>query len=255
VATLLRRTFLINKVAMKMKTSHIFVKSLVWILFFLVFSFVPSNVEASGTVVRVDPQTVTRQIGETFNVSIKIDDVQTLYGIDVLLRWDASILEATAATAHLGVEDYPDGVLHKTVLNMTNQLNQGSGEYHVLASSLNPAGSFNGSGTVAVITFSVKDNGSCSLSLASTILAKKPAAGETATAIDYTRVDGYFTTNSTPTTPQSTGFDWNSLAISAIVIIIIVVVVVVALYFKKEQEPENDDYSDKLQKRKKSKDS
>jgi len=241
---------------MELKTSRIFAKvSLVWVLFFLVFSCVPSNVEASGTVLEVGPQTVTRQIGETFNVSIQIVEVQTLYGIDVLLRWDASILEATTATSHLGVEDHPDGVLHKTILTVADKLDQSSGEYHIAAASLSPAGSFNGSGTVAVITFSVKDNGSCNLTLASATLASNVMVNGVATEITYTRINGYFTTNSSSTPPESTGFDWNTLIIPAIIIIIVVAVAVAVLYFKKNQEPENDDYPDKPQKRKKSRNS
>ena len=241
---------------MELKTSRIFVKVLlIWILFFLVFSCVPSNVKASSTVVKVDPQTVNAQIGETFNVSVKIVDVQTLYGIDILLRWDISILEATTATSQLGVEDHPDGVLHKAILPVADKLDQNSGEYHIAAASISPAGSFNGSGTVAVITFQVKNNGSCNLTLVPTTLASNVMVNGVATAIAYTRIDGYFTTSSSSTPPESTGFDWNTLIVPAIVIIIVVVVAVAFIYLKKSQEPENDDYSDKPQKRKKSKSS
>ncbi|HVP27369.1 MAG TPA: cohesin domain-containing protein [Candidatus Bathyarchaeia archaeon] len=155
--------------------------------------------EASGTVLEVVPQAVTKQIGESFNVSIQIVDVQMLYGVQVLLRWDPSILEATAATSHLGVEDHPDGVLHNEVFTVTDRINQTSGEYALAAASLAPAGSFNGSGTVAVITFWVEENGSCTLTLdPQSTLAGIVKPGGTIFEIPKTLVNGYFTTSAVP---------------------------------------------------------
>jgi len=216
-----------------LKTSRISAKaSLFCILFFLASSYVSNSVKASpGTVVKVEPQTTSAQVGETLNVSINIVDVQNLYGIALFLHWDPSILEATNTYVRLGVEDYPDGVLHKQILPLADKINQTSGTYSVAALSISPAGSFNGSGTVAIITFSVIKKGSCELELD----PQSTLASRLATRIDYTIVNASLSSQSAPS-PPSEGVDWNSLIVPVAVVIVMIIAGISIVYARRIRE-------------------
>lgn len=79
-------------------------KNLKWLslIFLLAFSLTTLNVASTGsTVVFVDPPEIrddTLQAGSNFAVSIDVSDVSDLYGWEVNMTWDASIVNATTIT-------------------------------------------------------------------------------------------------------------------------------------------------------------
>jgi hypothetical protein len=140
----------------------------------------------TGTVVSAVPQTSTPQVGQTLTVNLTIANVQNLYGLDVTLDWNSSILNLVTNKTYLGTAYIPGGVLYgdqisndftpgdvyvNTSLSTTN-------EYHLIATSVAPAYSFNGSGTIATLTFTVTNPGYSALKLQSE-LADHPEPGET----------------------------------------------------------------------------
>lgn len=183
---------------------------------------------SSSTIIEVQPENISSQVGGTFNVSIKIVRVQGLYGIDVRLRWNPSILNAISGQDMLGVEDYPDGILHKEIFRVKdNVINQTAGTYWIAAASIPPAASFNGSGTVAVITFSVVKDGNSTLSidLNQTVLATPVISGQS-TSIKYTAFDSFFSSE-----PQQTGaFDWSSILIPLAIALTILILAIALIY-------------------------
>ena len=149
---------------------------------------------ASGATVSAVPSSSTPLLGETFTVNITIGNLQNLYAIDVTLRWNASVLQVLNVNSRLGVESHPDGVLHENLPNfpieiLEDTLSQETGEYHIAATSVNPAPSFSGSGNVAIITFNVTALGRSGLELESE-LAEYPASDEPANFIEHTVVNG-----------------------------------------------------------------
>jgi hypothetical protein len=154
--------------------------------------------QASGsTTVSVVPFSGTPLLGEVFTVNITISNVQNLYGLDVTLRWNASVLQVLSVNSRLGVESHPDGVLHKISPNAEievaeDSLFQSAGEYHVVATSVNPAPAFSGSGNVAIVTFNVTSLGYSGLDVESE-LADFPASGEPANLIEHKDVAGSVT--------------------------------------------------------------
>jgi len=115
---------------------------------------------ATGTTVSVIPSSSTPRLGETFAVNITISNVQNLYGLDITFRWNASVLQVLNVNSRLGVESHPNGVLHESLPDAEIDIAEDSvssetGEYHIAATSVNPAPSFSGSGNVAIITFNV----------------------------------------------------------------------------------------------------
>jgi hypothetical protein len=220
----------------KLRSSIAIILSLVCLLSPLLFSSVSEDaVRASpATVVKVDPQTSHTQTGQNFSVSIKIDDVQDLYGVEIVLSWNSTILQAVDAVSSLGVEDYPGGVLHKPIIPIEDRFNNsveaGLGKYIVVCASMFPAGSFNGSGTVALVTFNVLKDESCNLTLGATLASNIMGDG-TVLPIDHTTEDGFF--NKMPPSPPGgqAGFDWGVLVMPMTAVIVVAIVLVTAIWF------------------------
>ena len=119
-------------------------------------------VKVSTTTVEVNPTSVHTRVGSSFEVKLQIENVSNLYGFDVNLTWNPDLLSLETINTSIGVETYPDGVLHEGVINITDT---SSSNYHLAAASLYPAPSFNGSGTIAELGFSALEVGVSNLLL------------------------------------------------------------------------------------------
>jgi hypothetical protein len=95
--------------------------------------------------------------GTQFNVSIKIYNVTNLYGFDLKFKWNTTYLEYLSHSVHVPKDTYTDGVLWNPILPLANKVNTTEGTYWIAYSSLAPAPTFNGSGTVFTMTFEVKN--------------------------------------------------------------------------------------------------
>jgi hypothetical protein len=146
-------------------------------------------IQNSIPTVRVVPsETVDLNLSpsENFTISVEIIGVTDLVGFGIQLSWNSSILNYTSHTVKVPVEDYPEGVLHKLAFGAKNEVNITQGTYWAAFATL--AGpSFNGSGTVFEMTFTVLDFGQCSLSI-----VKSDLSNSTAGAIDHVVEDGHF---------------------------------------------------------------
>ncbi len=156
--------------------------------------------------VRVTPSAASPRVGESFTVNITISNVENLYGIDATLSWNTSVLQATNVDIRLGVDSHPDGVLYEVsnaqITVVDNTTTQSIGEYHLAAFSNNPAPSFNGSGTIAVVTFNVTSVGRSDLTIQSE-LADHPLAGEEeSNYIEHTDIGSYVETAVIPEFPE-----------------------------------------------------
>ena len=71
----------------------------------LLVVFPVQMVEAQTTTVTVSPQNSTPVVGRTITISILLNNVANLYGIDVSLTWDTSLLsfQANSNQTFLGV--------------------------------------------------------------------------------------------------------------------------------------------------------
>jgi hypothetical protein len=153
----------------------------------------------TGTIVNSVPQTNTPQVGQILTVNLTITNVQNLYALDVTLDWNNSVLEFVSVNLLLGVQAHPGGALYGNQISDTvtagdvyvqqSNASQSMGEYHLVATSVNPADSFNSSGTIAIITFNVTSLGHSGLDL-KTELADHPSLGETSNPINHTDVAG-----------------------------------------------------------------
>ncbi len=137
-------------------------------------------------VVKVDPQTISAEVGETFTINITVIEVQNLYGIEVSLCWNSSILQPVNVDIRLG---QTDGVLHSPPpVYIVENLTKESG-YSLAATSVNPAPSFNGSGNIVKITFVVTNTWDSELDLETRLWDYPPPNG-VSSPIDHTTIDG-----------------------------------------------------------------
>jgi hypothetical protein len=145
---------------------------------------------AQGTVVMAEASATQPHVGDTLTVTIKISNVQNLFGIDLTLSWNTSVLKVIDATPQLGVESHSDGVLHEStdypIQIENNDASQSTGEYKLLATATGSSTpSFTGSGTIAILTFNVTSAGPTGLSVESE-LSDKSTPGGTANFISHT---------------------------------------------------------------------
>jgi hypothetical protein len=125
---------------------------------------------AQSTLVRAEASTSQPRVGDTLTINIKISDAQDLFGVDVTLNWNPSVLTLVSATPQLGVESHTGGVLHESssypVDVVNNDASESDGEYHLLATSTgSTTPAFTGAGTMATVTFTVASTGTTGLAL------------------------------------------------------------------------------------------
>ena len=184
-------------------------------------------------VVRVQPSKTDVRVGDTFSVSVVIESVKNLYGLDVTLRWDSSVVQFQSVDLRLGVESHSGGVLHEDFgsLIYVADDNASETEYHLAATSVAPASSFDGSGTVFVVSFKAVGVGSSALAL-ETELADHPLPGETANLIDHVVVSGSVESSEDGSGGSGDG-DLFILFLIGIAVVVSVVAVVVVIYMRR----------------------
>jgi hypothetical protein len=186
----------------------------------------------SNTIVRTQPSTSTPQVGETFTVSIIIENVQNLYGIDLALSWNDTVLQFQSADLRLGVESHPDGVLHEDsnteIYIVENEALKA--EYQLVATSVGPASSFNGSGTIININFKAITIGHSALDL-ETELADRQLGG-TSMDIEHTDVDGSIESTENGVI-EPTNTNWLTPIIIVLIIVALILVATALIYFRK----------------------
>lgn len=122
----------------------------------------PNSYAPPQTTMRLEPALCSAGLGETFVANITVADVQNLYGLEVDVSWNASVLEIAEVNVRVG---QADGALCSSVYIAENST--ADSQYTLAATSVAPAPPFNGTGTAATITFRVKDHGNSSLSATS----------------------------------------------------------------------------------------
>lgn len=141
------------------------------------------------TTVAITPASVELQCGETQVVDIRINDVTDLYGADVRVTYDPSVVEVvdanpTAPGVQIEPGDRPD-VSGGQGLVQVNSVDVDTGTISYAAIRLNPAPAQSGNGVIASVTFRGKADGTSPVTLVSVVLSD-----ESALPIDSIPVNG-----------------------------------------------------------------
>jgi len=133
---------------------------------------------------------------ETFQVDIKLDNVKQLYGFDIKLVWNSSMLNLTDASYTELWGAYPETYPWQDVIN--NSI----GEYHLALTGTGDVPSFNGNATLATLTFTIVEepaypvNFTSELALVNTLLTSTKNLTEPE-LIEHVVYNGTYMCNST----------------------------------------------------------
>lgn len=134
------------------------------------------------TAVYVNPQSNVKPTGQNFTVDIRISGVSDLYGWELKLSWNSTLLDAVNVTEGTFLQS-GGHTLFSPKVNSTDD--------HILADCtlLGNIKGVNGTGTLATIQFTVKNKGECSLHLYDVTLLNSNVQ-----SIAPTLTDGRFST-------------------------------------------------------------
>lgn len=144
-----------------------------------------------ATIAKVEPDTISAELGQVFTVNITIMDVLNLYGIEANLFWDPKAL--VAINVDVCVAE-PDGILYAPIFLVADNLTQEQGRYLLAATSVAPAPSFNGTGNIVRITFNVSSLANSKLELETELYDYPPPERwpRLSLPIEHTVLDGSF---------------------------------------------------------------
>lgn len=148
--------------------------------------------KVAGPKVYINPASVNVPPGQNFTITVVISNVEDLYGFDIQLSWNASIIHCVSYELHTPVEDYPDGVLYSSVLVVKNTVDESDSisgaELGTMGwwavTSMAPAPSFNGTGIAVELTFTVEAVGTSPIHIVSSTLSDSQGAPITHDAYD-----------------------------------------------------------------------
>jgi hypothetical protein len=175
-----------------------FLISILILSLFMLFAPVHSTV-AESVKLYVDPPSVVNP-NVFFNVSVKIDNVVDLGGVQWELSWNPTLLRAVNMTEALFHEVMPQSEwdnIWRLRHVIDNVIGKATYAYLTADGSRAIEGGYlpiSGNHTTAVIWFQVRDVGNCSLTLAEDILAN----AITCEAIPHDTFSGFFSTNIPP---------------------------------------------------------
>lgn len=149
----------------------------------LVAAFIIFYISTSrpSTVLFVDPQTSSGTVGQDFAVDIRISNVANLYGWQLKLRWDTTILHFVNATEGTFLKRR-SSTFFNIATNKTDQI-------VLICTLLGDVPGVNGSGVLATIWFQAKENGGSDLRFHDTLLVNSDEE-----IISHTIRDGRFST-------------------------------------------------------------
>ena len=123
--------------------------------------------------------------GDEFTIAVMVEGVEDLYGLQIGLSWNATLLDYVSHTVTIPIETHSNGVLYEPTLILQDDVDPVLGTYEIAAACIFGAPSFNGSGTVFEITFLANTTGTCVLDIFISSLGDHIAQ-----VVEHTVIDG-----------------------------------------------------------------
>jgi len=143
---------------------------------------VATNATLPSTELYIDPQTSIGMIDSSFTINVNIADVVNLYGWEVRMIWNATILDAVEVTQGSFLKSSGDTFF-------TNVINNTEGYLIADCTLLGNAMGVSGNGVLMTVDFYVKTSGQSILDLNETTLLNPLEQ-----PIEHTKTDAYFYT-------------------------------------------------------------
>ncbi|MBN1583751.1 MAG: immune inhibitor A, partial [Anaerolineae bacterium] len=142
------------------------------------------SVNLCGQQVHFEPASKQVNVGDTFEINVRVENIGNLYALDTTIGFDPAILEVTDAKPGGWWTSQDPYVVAKSIDN-TN------GKLRFAATLQNPDPALNGSGNLVAITFHAKKAGGTALTFSALKLVDKNAV-----VIPATHADGQVTVSS-----------------------------------------------------------
>ncbi len=147
------------------------------------------SVNLCGHQVRFDPTSTQVGVGASFNMDVRIENTQNLYGIETTIRFNPAILEVTDADpAAPGVQVNRGSWLPASTHVVTNTVDNAGGLIRFAATLVSPAPALTGSGALVSIPFRAKATGNTPVAFDSL-----KVVDASATPLPANRLDGQVT--------------------------------------------------------------
>jgi hypothetical protein len=141
----------------------------------------------SSTVLSVEPNAVEEATGQNFTVNVSISNIADLYGWQLELSWNSSLLNVTSVTEGSMLKSSGNSTFFSPVVN------NAAGNLSALCTRILSFGSsvtgVSGNGTLMMIQFEVVGSGACDLNLYDTQLFNSKDS-----AISHTVQNSHFST-------------------------------------------------------------
>jgi len=153
---------------MKKKTT-IIVSCLAILTIAIAFAIFYIFVNRPSTELYIEPRATSGTTGQNFTINILVSNVADLYGWQLRLEWNSTLLEIINVT---------EGNFLKNGGNTFFYYENDTTDYIFIICTLTPevpeqeTPGISGNGVLATLQFRIKENGSCSLTISDTILIK-----------------------------------------------------------------------------------
>lgn len=136
----------------------------------------PASTYASPqAIVRPDPLSVGMKSGEEGKVSIRVENAESMYGIEFHLSFDPNVVQVLDADASKPGVQLATGDWLKGGFVAVNKADNAKGTIDYAVTLLNPAPAVSGSGVIATLSVKAKNNGTSPLKFTKAILATREA--------------------------------------------------------------------------------
>ncbi len=160
--------------------------------------------QQTETVVSIQPAAQTINVGDTTTVDVQIDNVSDLFGVDLHISFDPSIVKVVDSNPLVPGDQVEPGAFLDISggkgFVVDNSADNTAGTITYAATLLSPASPVSGSGPLVRITFEGIAEGNSAITLDSVLLSDAKA-----NEIPATQRDGSITVEQTPTPPPPTG--------------------------------------------------
>lgn len=156
-----------------------FYKALGWIFLMAALfgtGVLPAAAQTTSTSVGFSPDTLQLAIGEIREVVVEIRDVADLYGFDLTVKFDSTVLEIQDAVPRITGTQVAQGIFLDPGLIAANSVDNLSGKVHFVMTQTNPSAPKSGSGVLVVLKVKALKAGSTTLSVDPVLLSS--AAGQ-----------------------------------------------------------------------------
>lgn len=164
-----------------MKHARFFVPQALLILFCLLLvnagagGITPAFAANGNAVVHPDPLSVGLKSGEAQDVSIRVENVQDMYGVELQIKFDPKVVQVKDADDSKDGTQIAVGEWLQDGFVAVNQADNAKGTISFAATLLNPAPPLSGDGDAATITFRAKADGTSPLKISKALLATRDA--------------------------------------------------------------------------------